>query len=512
MKGMRFLLPLLGLLLSACGDGSIQSPDFTRELTSLEIREPGGTTFITEKTVPAGVPVQLVTFGTFTAPPGEDPKVEQVGSDWSSGNATVATVNASGLVSTLKTGDVTITAEKNGLKPTVVIHVLPPELDSLIIVPNLDNTNTSITSDTIAPGSQKSYRTLGVYTDGTKTPITAAWTTENPDVVAPAQPVANPQRLVAPAAATGSANVTAQVFDTDNNPVRNRNNAEIKATLLITIGNATLTGELQVTLDPAVIGQTFQSQAKLTGVYSDGQRRDIDPGSVTWDSATPAVATIDANSGFATGVSQGTSVITGTLKLGTEPQVPNGPGRSASAPLTVTGNVCTSPFLSPNATASSSVAGLCVGCSVTPANAAPVIDNDDTTGAVISLPVSLLGGSASITVTSNATYTPTPGANPPGFLVQFVPGQVVSADLLSAITVDLLSGTNVVQSSSASIPLRLDLLGMSLGGGTITSVTVPGANVAFNGMRLTFASGVVSALSSLQVNSACATTAPVTTP
>jgi hypothetical protein len=54
-------------------------------------------------------------------------------------------------------------------------------------------------------------------------------------------------------------------------------------------------------------GKTLQLQA--FGTFDDGTRSQIKSG-VSWSSATPTVATIDANTGILTGVTTGTSAIT----------------------------------------------------------------------------------------------------------------------------------------------------------------------------------------------------------
>jgi trimeric autotransporter adhesin len=74
--------------------------------------------------------------------------------------------------------------------------------------------------------------------------------------------------------------------------------------------NPTLTG---ITVGPtATIQQGKTVQMSATGTYSDGTTKTLGKG-VFWSSATQSVATVDSTTGIVTGVSPGTSVITGAL-------------------------------------------------------------------------------------------------------------------------------------------------------------------------------------------------------
>jgi uncharacterized protein YjdB len=74
--------------------------------------------------------------------------------------------------------------------------------------------------------------------------------------------------------------------------------------------NPTLTG---ITVGPtATIQQGKTVQMSATGTFDDGTTKALSKG-VVWSSATQSVATIDSTTGIVTGVSPGTSVITGAL-------------------------------------------------------------------------------------------------------------------------------------------------------------------------------------------------------
>lgn len=79
---------------------------------------------------------------------------------------------------------------------------------------------------------------------------------------------------------------------------------------LVSFAPAKLTSIAVTPTNPSV-GEGLTEQFTATGTYSNGSTQDI-TSSVTWASATPAVATIDA-SGLATTHAAGTSVITASL-------------------------------------------------------------------------------------------------------------------------------------------------------------------------------------------------------
>eukprot|EP00456_Euglypha_rotunda_P020989 TRINITY_DN18169_c0_g1_i12.p1 TRINITY_DN18169_c0_g1~~TRINITY_DN18169_c0_g1_i12.p1 ORF type:complete len:120 (-),score=24.44 TRINITY_DN18169_c0_g1_i12:19-378(-) len=98
MKAMRALAMLATLVLAACGDGSIQSPAFTEELTKLVAHVEA--TGLDAAVVPKGRTEQLEAIGSFTQPPPNEntPIDRPTGANWSSDNTAVATVNDAGLV------------------------------------------------------------------------------------------------------------------------------------------------------------------------------------------------------------------------------------------------------------------------------------------------------------------------------------------------------------------------------------------------------------------------------
>ncbi|WP_341917630.1 Ig-like domain-containing protein [Hydrocarboniphaga effusa] len=512
MKAMRALAVLATLVLAACGDGSIQSPAFTEDLVALSAQVKA--TQLETALVPKGRTEQLEAIGSFTQPPPDEatPVERSTSANWSSDNTSVATVNAAGLVTAVNTGVARITASKDGkTSNTVTITVGPAALDSIKIVRTLDNT--TVTADTIARGSQRSYRAVGVYSDTTERPITATWVSDDDTVATPALPgPATEKAIRVPLTATNDDTAAITVTSTEA--------SEVSTTLTITASNRELVEVISVTFDQAPLPIGSTTQAHAIGRYSNNDEEEISNELIDWTSATPAVATID-NTGSVTAVTKGTTTITATLKAGAQPQITDPAARDASATLEISDAVCTTPLRTPAYEASTSRGGLICGalgglgllCSTT-GEPEFVIDADDGNHLDLNLTVSLLGDSLSVDVTPSGAATTFPGTQPVGFVVGSPAGQLLAADVLSAVTVTtLLNGEEVETGNAASNTLQVDLLGFPL----LPIGNIPNEAAAvffqptqpFNGVRLTYNSGLATALSSLQVYNACGTVAPL---
>jgi uncharacterized protein YjdB len=512
MKAMRALAMLATVVLAACGDGSVQSPDFTPELKELSAQVES--TGQTAATVPKGRTEQLEAIGGFTQPPPNESTLAErpVEASWSSNNTSVATVDEAGLVTAVNTGVATITASKEGLTSNAItITVGPAALDSIKIVRTLDNA--TVTADTIARGSQRTYRAVGVYSDTTERPITATWVSGADTIATPALPgPATEKTIRVPLTATDGQSTPITVTAVED--------AEVSTTLTITASNRELVEVISVTFDQAPLPIGSTTQARAIGRYSNNDEEEISNELIDWTSSTPAVATIDST-GSVTAVTKGTTTITATLKAGAQPQITDPAARDASATLEISDAVCTTPLRAPAYEASTSRSGLVCGvlgglgllCSTT-GEPDFVIDADDSNHLDLNLTVSLLGDSLSVDVTPSGAATTFPGTQPVGFVVGSPAGQLLAADVLSAVTVTtLLNGEEVETGNAASNTLQVDLLGFPL----LPIGDIPNEAAAvffqptqpFNGVRLTYNSGLATALSSLQVYNACGTVAPL---
>lgn len=509
MKPMRALAVLGSLLLAACGSGSIQSPDFTTELVSITARVQSNQAVAAS--LPKGRTLQLEAIGEFTVPPGTDPDAGlrpiTAEADWSSSNETVATVDASGVVTAVAIGAATIKASKDGESSnTVAITVTAPALDSLIITREPDATATALTADNIPRGSKRLYRSVGVYSDGSKLALPSTWTSSVPSVAAPEATPADPtaiKSIAAPTSATlgATTTITATASGLTDPP---------SASFVATVTGEELLQIQSVDLNPASpIGIGLKTQASAIGLYSDGATAAIANESLVWTSSTPAIATVDAN-GLVSALTSGSTDIVATLKTGAEAQITDPAKRTNKTTLVVSDSACTAPLRGPTYTASATPSGLCIAC--TTANEAAVVDADDTNHADLNLTLGLLAGSIKLDVKAAAGQTPTSFAagSRAGFVVGRPAGTLLAAELLSGLTVTTyLDGQEQESSLTNGNVLQVDLLGLGL----VPLGDIPSEQAAvsfqttqpFDAVSLTYNAGVATALSTLQVYNACGT-------
>src|SRR5579859_2594784 len=142
-------------------------------------------------------------------------------------------------------------------------------------------------------GATQQFTATGTFSDGTTSDITAT-VTWNSGTTATAT-------ISAAGLATGVAAGTTAITATQG---------AVTSTPAVTLTVISLTS-IAVTPNPATVAVAGTLQFTATGTYSDASTSDISS-QVTWNSGTPAVATISAT-GLATGVSNGGSTITATL-------------------------------------------------------------------------------------------------------------------------------------------------------------------------------------------------------
>jgi trimeric autotransporter adhesin len=253
----------------------------------------------------AGSTEQLSAIGTYS-----DSSTQYVTSQvvWQSSDNTVAAVSATGMLTALKAGTVTVTASLGAVSGGAPIVVSAATLSALTITP---------TSFSIATGQSQQLLVQGVYSDGSAHDVTSqvTWGTSNGGVAS-----VSGAGLVTGASA-GSATITATL-------------GAVSKTASATVTALTLQS-IFVTPGSASVA-TGQTQAfAANGLFSDGSTSDI-TNSVTWSSSATNFATID-QTGLATGVSAGSATI--SAKSGSA---------SGSATLTVTLAVLTSIDISPD--------------------------------------------------------------------------------------------------------------------------------------------------------------------
>lgn len=482
MKGARGLMLLSALAIGGCGGDSIQSPDFTPELIEI-IVDPA------QAEVAVGDTIELEATGVYTAPPGEEPYEDEVTVTWSVDEEDLASVDENGVVTGLARGTVEVTAAAEGIEATAVIEVVAPVLQAIVIEPS---------PVTVPLGAEVELQALGVYCDGCEpreiddgTVVT--WVSEDATVASVSPAVSHDTTVTG--RSLGATAVTASATNAEGELVTE--------TVDVSVTDAALTAVIAVNPETATIGVGLSQTFVAEGSYSDGTTANIANSDLDWTSGSDAVATIDAM-GVATGVGEGTTAITATLKdevaVGVE-------DRSADASLEVTGDACLSRLLVSNGATVEVETGpsllLCLGCLVD--DEANIIDDDFENFAKVIVPVGLLNGYVSTTVAVAEGETLDAGTQP-GFVIARPANALLSAELLSQLTVSTLLDGEVQESSDEMTPLRLTLLGL-LGDDQLVLATLPDpATLPYDAVQLTFTSGLASALSSTDVYAACSAT------
>ena len=309
---------------------------------------------------------------------------------WSSTNASVATVNSSGLVTGVAQGTATIIASIEGRTATAAITVTAPPVNSVVVAPA---TATVITGGTrqftatlrdaaglLLPGREVSWSSSSpaiatISTDGLLTAVavgtvtitatsegksgTAAVTVSNPPVASVT--VTPPTASLLP---TERVTLRALAFDASGEAltgrpvtwsVANPAVATINATGLVTAvapGTTTATATVEgrtgtaaitvnapvatVTVVPATLSMIVGASQQLSATSRDSAGNQLQRRPVEWSSGAPSVATVSAQ-GLVSAVAPGSATITATVE-----------GRSATARVTVALSPVTSITLDPD--------------------------------------------------------------------------------------------------------------------------------------------------------------------
>jgi trimeric autotransporter adhesin len=220
---------------------------------------------------------------------------------WNSDTQTVATISATGLVTGVAPGTANISAALGAItSPSVQITVTAAVLQSITITA----TQGSLTPATpsIANGTSVQLYATGLYNNNSTQDLTTqvSWASTADATVSN---TTGNQGLVT-GTVVGSANVTATL-------------GAVTGTATVTVTSAVLKSISVAPTTLATWPQGTTQQFTATGTFTDSSTQDI-TSTVTW-SASDANATIVAtgtNAGLATGVTQGTVVITASATGG----------------------------------------------------------------------------------------------------------------------------------------------------------------------------------------------------
>ena len=277
MKSIRVSLIILfagflAVFLTTCGGGVRGKVGRTTKLVSISITP-------ANPSIPVGVTQQFAASGTFSDGKSHDITTEVA---WRSSKAAVATVNSSGLATSVAKGTVALTATSGKISGRMTLTVNSAALSSITVTPvNL----------IISAGSDRQFTATGRYSDGTDYNISmqVTWGSLNPSVA-----TVNKSGLAA-AVAAGTATITATSGTVSGS-----------RTLMVT----PLLSSISVTpADPSMPAGSYKLFT-ATGTYSDGPSQEISR-QVTWKSSDTAVATVNY-SGLVTAVAAGTATITAT--------------------------------------------------------------------------------------------------------------------------------------------------------------------------------------------------------
>lgn len=488
MKGFRFAMMALVLALTGCGDGSIQSPNFTPQLTVITVAPDTAS-------VAAGRTVAFTATGQYTtppgAPPGSDTRDITTEVNWSTDDSAIATIDAGrGIARGASIGEAVVTASLDGKSDSATLTVTAAELTQIVVQP---------ANPVIGLGGSQVFTALGVYSDS-PTPRaidgTVTWTSSDP-AVAPVVPAVG-ATTTATGATLGTTTITATVTP-----------GGLTGSTILTISSAFPVALVRVDPPTASVAPRRSREFQAIARFSDNTEAAVDDASINWSSSDLTIATI-APDGIATAASiQGVTTITAAFK----DSVTNTTGaREATARLTVTDEVCTLPLLeSDGAIATKHSVGIaCVACDV--ANLANVTDANPDNYAEISVLAGLLGSGQGLRVTASGTGVPFAGGQQPGFVIGRSAGtllldELLELALLQNFTVSTFLNGNEQESSGALIPLRLNLLGLQLVGNNETALATINATLPYDAIQVTLISSV-SVLSDVQVYSACAATEP----
>lgn len=214
---------------------------------------------------------------------------------FASSNPQVATVSASGLVTGVAQGMVTITAASDNASGTATVTVAPEPLASLTVSPSTANMSVGQPLQLTAVPRNASGQILSLAGR------TVTWSTTTPSITS----VSTGGLVTALAPGTGIVVVTVD-------------NRQASATLTVKIVPVA-----SVVVSPSTATVVVGNTTTLTATPRDAQGQPLYLRTVTWTSSNSARATVNS-SGVVTGVSAGTVTITATIE-----------GKSGSSTITV---------------------------------------------------------------------------------------------------------------------------------------------------------------------------------
>ncbi len=269
--------------------------------------------------IAAGMTQQFTATGLYTDNSRQDVTASAT---WTTSNAAIATVTASGLATGVSVGSAAITATLNGVSGYSTLTVTAATLVSIAVTPPTAN---------IGLGATQPLTAVGTLSDGSMQTLTTSvsWTSGTPAVATVSNTAGTQGQVMS--VGQGTAVITAT-------------SGAVTGTATVTVTAATA---VSVGVTPANISlaQGTHRQYVATAVYTDGTVHDV-TANAQWTSSAVSVATIGnamaGDSGLATAVAAGTTTIGATVATTT------GGTASGSTTLTVTAATLVSISVTPS--------------------------------------------------------------------------------------------------------------------------------------------------------------------
>ena len=297
MKALRLLSAVTCiftslLLLNACSGGGnsgtsnglVSNVGTTASLSSIMVT-PGAAS------IQAGSAQQFSAMGTYSDGSSKDITATV---QWSSSNASVASVSSSGMANGAASGQTTVIAKSGTVQGTASLTVSSSGGGGGGgSSPTLISVTVSAAASSIPVNTAQQFTATGSYDNGSSADITAlvTWNSSLP-TSATISPTGS-----ATAVAAGTTTISATL-------------SGITGSMIFTVTAPALTGIL-ISPDDLTLGIGINQQYVATAIYSDGSVEDLASG-VTWSSSTTSTASIDA-SGLASTAGAGQTTLTATV-------------------------------------------------------------------------------------------------------------------------------------------------------------------------------------------------------